>query len=242
MIAAPGRESRAERADDQEAPLHVGEPLPRHVEVREPEGLDDQPRGREAGALDHVEHGVRERGRVVEVRVARLVLDLEVHARAREPRQRERLGQRGDPRAAPVVRAELHEVGVGPDDVRRAVGPQIGERALAHLAGARRGAVEQGIVDDHRNAVLGELGVHLQHEPAERRCLEGGQGVLAVHGLAELERSTAMGVDRRADGERRRGRREQRRADGEAGGDQDCRAAAGRRHGRILTPQRPRAE
>ena len=72
---------------------------------------------------------------------------------------------------------------------------ELREREGPHLAGAVRGAVERRVVDRHRHAVLGELGVHLQDEAVAGSVLVRGEALLGVLRLAVHDGAAAVGVD-----------------------------------------------
>ena len=185
---------------------------------------------------------VGEGGGGVEVRVGRLVLDLEVQ-RARPScwPGASTSAQLRDRRAAAVLRrASCTKLPVVPRMSDRQSARSCGERARGHLPvqGVVRSSVASWITTGTRS--LGELHVQLQHEAAHAPTLAKAGSVFSrVHGLAELERAAAMGVDERAGGERRRRHRQHpAQAARQAATTTGRTAGAGRRHGRILTRQR----
>ena len=208
LSAAAWRKSLVDRLERQQAGGHPRHALARDVEVGGDEALDQQLRARDAAGEDRVHHAVRVGGRGVEVRVARHVLDLEVDLGAGEPRELEQPRRSWrSPRAVAAPRVGSGLPGLPSTSVRQA--RKLGERERAQLAGAVRGAVERGVVERNRNAVLAELRVHLEHEPVARSVPVGGEALLRIAAPCRSRRCHRGGREwpawRRKPAARRRG-------------------------------------
>ncbi|CAA9537649.1 MAG: hypothetical protein AVDCRST_MAG85-4283, partial [uncultured Solirubrobacteraceae bacterium] len=143
----------------------------------------DQPRALESSRVDGVEHRVGEAGRRVEAPLGRQVLDLEVHARVAVAGEHEQLGERRD--RDRLGRGRGRQLGPRQaEHVGAAAGLQLGQRERLDRTGAVRGPVERRVVQDDRDAVLRELDVDLEHEPAGRGGAERGHRVLGEHRTA----------------------------------------------------------
>ena len=195
VVVSVGRgleEWLVERLKRQQAGGHARHALPCHVEVGGYEALDQQLRARDAAREDRVHHAVRVGGRGVEVGVARDVLDLEVDLGSGPLGVVEQRADRDDG-CRLARRARGQRAARAAEHIGTAAG-QLGEREGAQLARAVRGAVQRGVVQRDRNAVLGELRVDLEHESVARGVLVRAEALLREARLAVHDGAAAVGV------------------------------------------------
>ncbi len=204
LVAAGGGERRArvvELAQGEERGRSAVEVrvVLEDVEVRGPEALHDQPRGRQAGLTDRRGDSRGEAVGEVEIGVRRLILDLDIDLGAGLSCEAQDAREWRHARTTLVLRAELARVALSAEQVEDALRTNHLEGLRVDATVARRGPVEGGVVDDDGDLVGGQLDVELEYESARRRVAEGGHRVLRV--LRHLlpadgrERAAAVGVD-----------------------------------------------